>query len=61
MKDEFILVSETSVGSDGHRTIGYYLQFSTHQLAIDNMSLDEIERLSVFLNGYLKNQKGGEE
>ncbi len=61
MNDEFIIVSEISKGSEGHSITECYLQFSTHQMAIDHMSFDEIKRLSAFLNDYLKNKKGGAE
>lgn len=59
MNDEFVICKVINTGSEDNVQVEYNLEFNKHQDSIDQMSLDEIERLSVFLNGYLRNQKGG--
>lgn len=59
MNDEFVICKVISTGSEDNAQVEYNLDFNKHQYSIENISLDEIKRLSVFLNGYLNNQKGG--
>lgn len=59
MNDEFVICKVISTGSEDNAQVEYNLDFNKHQCSIENISLDEIKRLSVFLNGYLNNQKGG--
>lgn len=61
MNDEFVICKVISTGSEDNAQVEYNLDFNKHQYSIENISLDEIKRLSVFLNGYLNNQKGGAE
>lgn len=59
MNDEFVICKVISTGSEDNVQVEYNLDFNKHQYSIENISLDEIKRLSVFLNGYLSNQEGG--
>lgn len=59
MNDEFVICKVISTGSEDNAQVEYNLDFNKHQYSIENISLDEIKRFSVFLNGYLNNQKGG--
>lgn len=59
MNDEFVIDKTSLTGSEGHELIKYYLEFNKHQDVIDNMSFDEIKRLSAFLSEYIK-KEGGE-
>lgn len=61
MNDEFVICKVVGAGSEGNVLVEYNLDFNKHQYSIENISLDEIERLSAFLSGYLNNQKGGVE
>ncbi|WP_044262579.1 hypothetical protein [Bacteroides timonensis] len=61
MNDEFVICKVISTGSEDNAQVEYNLDFNKHQYSIENISLDEIKRLSTFLNGYLSNQEGGAE
>ena len=61
MNDEFVICKISSIGSEDNNQVEYNLDFNRHQDSIDKMSIDEIERLSAFLNGYLNNRKGGKD
>lgn len=58
MNDEFVICKVISTGSEDNAQVEYNLDFNKHKNSIERISLDEIERLSAFLNGYLRNQKG---
>ena len=59
MNDEFVICKVISTGSEDNAQVEYNLDFNKHQYSIENISLDEIDVVSVFLNGYLSNQEGG--
>ena len=59
MNDEFVICKVIRTGSEDNAQVEYNLDFNKHQYSIENISLDEIKRLSTFLNGYLSNQEGG--
>lgn len=60
MNDEFAMDKITIVGSEGNECVRFDLEFNYHQIVIDEMSFDELKRLSLFLNEYIK-REGGEQ
>lgn len=59
INDEFVINRTLIFGSEGGELVKYDLEFNKHQNVIDEMSFDELKRLSLFLNEYIK-KEGGE-
>lgn len=60
MNDEFVISKTVSIGSEESSIVEYWLDFERHGMSIEEMSLDEIERLAIFLSEYVKREKGGD-
>lgn len=59
INDEFVIDKSTFVGSEGGELVKYYLEFHKERDLVVDLSFDELKRLSLFLNEYIK-KEGGE-
>lgn len=58
--DEIVIDRTLYVGSEGNRLVRYYLTFNRqHTDVIDNLTFDDLKKLSRFLNEYIKETEEG--
>lgn len=58
--DEFVIDKTKLVGSEGGELVKYYLEFNKERNLVVDLSFDELKRLSLFLNEYMKKEGGAQ-